>query len=194
MEKGGLVAAFRDHGVTAEKQVVWADEMRLGLRGQVRRVWAPHGVKVEQPLQIDYEWTYLALGVDVLGGRLKWCWIESMKGEDIARAVRRWQEGGIEVVVWDGARGHKAQVVRETGLTLIGQPPYSPQLNPAERVFEEVRRRVEGQVYPDLEAKKRAVEEVLEELAAYPEKVRRLTGWKWILQAFQSLSRNMALL
>ena len=161
MEKGGLVAAFRDHGVTAEKQVVWADEMRLGLRGQVRRVWAPHGVKVEQPLQIDYEWTYLALGVDV--------------------------------VVWDGARGHKAQVVRETGLTLIGQPPYSPELNPAERVFEEVRRRVEGQVYPDLEAKKRAVEEVLEELAAYPEKVRRLTGWKWILQAFQSLSRNMAL-
>ena len=115
---------------------------------------------MEQPLQIDYEWTYLALGVDVLGGRLKWCWIESMKGEDIARAVRRWQEGGIEVVVWDGARGHKAQPVREAGLTLIGQPPYSPELNPAERVFEEVRCRVEGQVYPDLAAKKRAVEAV----------------------------------
>ena len=192
MEKRGLIGAFKEHEIGVEKRVVWADEMRLGIRGQVRKVWAPKGVKVEQKLQIDYKWTYLALGVDVMGGRLEWCWIDSMKGEDIAKAVRRWRDKGIEAIVWDRARSHKSQPVKDIGLTLIQQPPYSPELNPAERVFEEVRRRVEGKIYPDLEAKKRAVEEVLENLSAYPDKVRRLTCWNWIRQAFHSLS-NMAL-
>lgn len=187
------MAALQAQGVRAEQRVVWSDEMRVGLYGQVRRVWAPRGVKVRQPLQIAYAWTYLALAVDVRTGALSWCWIESMKGKAIAQAVRKWQEAGIEVVVWDGARGHKAQVVRDVGVTLVQQPPYSPELNPAERVFQEIRRRVEGRVYANLAAKKRAVEAVLEDLAAHPEKVKRLTGWHWILDAFQKLSPNMAL-
>ena len=185
--------ALQEQGVTAEQRVAWGDEMRVGLYGQVRRVWAPRGVKVQQQVQIEYVWEYLALAVDVRAGELSWCWIENMKGEAIAQGVRKWQEDGIEAVVWDGARGHKAQVVQQVGVTLIQQPPYSPELNPAERVFEEIRRRVEGRVYPDLAAKKRAVEEVLEELAADPEKVKQLTGWRWILDAFQKLPQNMAL-
>ena len=36
--------------------------------------------------------------------------------------------------------------------------PYSPELNPAGRVFEEVRRHIEGEVYPSLEAKRSAIE------------------------------------
>ena len=52
----------------------------------------------------------------------------------------------------DGGRG---------GLRRVYQPPYSPELNPAERVFEEVRRWVEGRRYERIEAKKAAVEEVL---------------------------------
>ena len=33
--------------------------MRVGLIGQVRRVWAPRGVKVEQAVECKYEWEYL---------------------------------------------------------------------------------------------------------------------------------------
>ena len=36
--------------------VVFLDEMRLGLHGQVRRVWAPVGEKVEPVIQIVYRW------------------------------------------------------------------------------------------------------------------------------------------
>jgi transposase len=35
---------------------------------------------------------------------------------------------------------HKGKVVVEVGLRRIYQPSYSPELNPAERVFAEVRR------------------------------------------------------
>ncbi len=46
----------------------------------------------------------------------------------------------------------------------MSQPPYLPEVNPVERLFEEVRRYVEGRVYGRIEAKKRAVEEVLRRL------------------------------
>ena len=68
-------------------------------------------------------------------------------------------EGG-GCVVWDHAAFHKAKVVGEVGLRRLYQPPYSPELNPAEWVFAEVRRWVEGRRYERIEAKEAAVEEV----------------------------------
>ena len=50
----------------------FADEMRVGLRGMVRRVWGRRGVKVHQRVQMVYKWTYLFLVVDVRRGRLLW--------------------------------------------------------------------------------------------------------------------------
>ena len=69
-------------------------------------------------------------------------------------------EGG-RGVVWDHAAFHKAKVVGEVGLRWIYQPPYSPERNPAKRVFAEVRWWVEGRRYERIEAKMAAVEEVL---------------------------------
>jgi hypothetical protein len=53
-----------------------SDEMRLGLRGQTRKVLAPKGVKVVQPVQLLYEWSYLILAVSPLSAEIKWEWIE----------------------------------------------------------------------------------------------------------------------
>jgi transposase len=74
----------------------------------------------------------------------------------------------------------------EVGLRRIYQPPYSPELNPAERVFEEVRRWVEGRRYESIEAKKAAVEAVLRRLEAEG-KVSSLVGWRYIRQALNAL-------
>ena len=65
-------------------------------------------------------------------------------------------------------------------------PPYSPELNPAERVFEEVRRRTEGRVYEDLAAKREVVEGYLKQLDADPQRVKGLCGWRWIRTALQA--------
>ena len=74
-------------------------------------------------------------------------------------------EGG-RGVVWDHAAFHKAKVVGDVGLRRVYQPPYSPERNPAERVFAEVRRWVKGRRYDRTEAKKAAVEGVLRGLEA----------------------------
>ena len=130
----------------------FADEMRVGLRGMVRRVWGRRGVKVHQRVQMVYKWMYLFLVVDVRRGRLLWSWIDSMRSAAIAVAVDGLKHhSDIEALVWDGARGHRGEMVRSVGLATIIQPPYSPELNPAERVFQEARRWVEGKTYGGIE-------------------------------------------
>ena len=173
--------------MTQRAALAFGDEMRVGLCGQVRRVWAPRGVKVRQRVQMTREWRYLALAVDGRRGTLHWCWIASLQGPAIAEAVAAWKAQGIEAVVWDGARGHRAPEVRQVGVTLVAQPPYAPELQPAERVFEELRRAIEGQVYASLDEKVAAVERELQALAADPERVKSLAGWHWIEEAWAAL-------
>jgi len=160
--------------------------MRLGLRGQTRKVLAPKGVKVVQQVQLLYEWSYLVLAVSPLTGEIKWEWIERMRQEYIRPVLEGW---ALEAVVWDKAPSHRAKSLAELGTTRVFLPSYSPELNPAERVFEEVRSRVEGKVYESLHDKCREAESYLKELAADPERVKGLCSWGWLRASLESLPR-----
>jgi hypothetical protein len=164
--------------------------MRLGLIGNTRRVWAPRGVKVVQEVEYSYKWAYLNLAVNGLTGKLHWSWMENMKSTSIAPVVEEWATEGVEVVVWDGAKGHHGDAYNEVEVERVQQPPYSPELNPAERVFELLRDKVEGVVYGSLAKKKQAVEVELQKLAAFPERVKRLAGWSWLRKAMASIGKS----
>jgi hypothetical protein len=164
--------------------------MRVGLIGQVRRIWAPRGVKVEQFVECKYEWAYLNVAVSGLTGQVHWAWTENMKGASIAPVVQRWEEEGVEVLVWDGARGHHGPAYEGVEVKRIQQPPYAPQLNPAERVFQYLRAEIEGHVYGTMAAKQEAVEAELEKLAAAPDRVISLAGWDWIRQSVGDLPKS----
>ena len=187
MEKGGLSARLEEVGCSGVTGLYWGDEMRVGLIGQVRRVWAPRGVKVEQAVEYKYEWEYLNLAVNGLTGELRWGWTENMKGVSIAPVVEQWTDDGVDSIVWDRARGHRGPAYRDVRVKLIEQPPYSPELNPAERVFEYLRSKVEGRVFGTIAAKKQAVEAELRALVATPEKIVSLAGWNWIRQSVSGL-------
>lgn len=165
----------------------FSDELRLGLRGRVRRVLAPRGVKVVQRLQLEYKWSYSLLAAGApwapLAGELKWKWVERMNQEKLRPVLEEW---GLDCVVWDGAPAHRAKTMRELPTKRLLLPPYSPELNPAERVFEEVRAHAEGKVYESLAAKQEGVERFLGELRADPERVKRLCGWDWIRAALRT--------
>jgi len=61
-----------------------------------------------------------------------------------------------------------------SGLTRVYLPPYSPELNPPERVFEELRREIEGVVYGSLAAKRRAIDQALRRLNQDKNRLRQL--------------------
>jgi hypothetical protein len=176
--------ALEEAGLRAGSRIRQVDEMRLGLQGQVRKVWASRGVKVVQKVQFVFEWTYLLLSVNPLTGELQWDWLASMRQEHLVPALKEWPVDGV---VWDQASSHRGTQTGELPIVRVYQPSYSPELNPVERVFQELRRKIEGRIYDSLAAKQEAVEQVLQELAADPERVKRLVGWAWICDAFESL-------
>ena len=110
-----------------------------------------------------------------------------MKAESIAPVLKSWDDA-LEAIAWDGAKGHQGSEYDEKDISCIQQPPYSPELQPAERIFQYLRARIEGIVYGELDLKKEAVENELRKLAARPERVQSLTCWDWIERTLTQLS------
>ena len=166
----------------------WADEIQVGLLGQVRRRWGRCGVRLRPRVQRRRKYRSLFLAVDVRTGRIWYCWLDSMRGEAFCGVVRGIERAGIlDALVWDGAPGHRDERVGRIGVPLIALPPYSPELNPAERLFQAIRAEIEGEIYADLDAKCARVEAILSRWDAEPEQVHSLVGWPWILDALKQL-------
>jgi len=135
----------------------------------------------------------LFAAVDGQAGRVWWSWVPSMKAEALWPTIAGLQEMDVlDGLVWDNAPGHRDDEITDLDLALVGLPAYSPELNPAERLFEEIRRRFEGRVYATLDAKAAEVQAFLEELDADPLRVRRLCGWNWINDAIATLPGPLA--
>ena len=188
MEKGGLGDALAAAKVNRTAVVVHADEIQVGLLGQVRRRWGRCGVRIRQRVQRQRKDRSLFVAVDVRTGRLWYHWIASMKGEEFCGLVRGAERPtDIGAIVWDGAPGHTDHRVARIGVPLIRLPPYRPELNPAARPFAAIRAEIEGELSTHLDAKCARVDAILARWEAQPEQVRSLVGWHWILDALEQL-------
>ena len=84
----------------------FSDEMRFGLWGQTRKRWGLHGVKIIQPIQIEYAWEYLVLGLDVVRCKMYWAWADRMNQKCLIPIFRKWMP---DTVIWDGASAHQGK-------------------------------------------------------------------------------------
>jgi len=175
---------LKAQGVRVGQRVVFVDALRVGLIGQVRRRWTVRGVRLCQWVERSYKWRDLQVAVDPLSGEIWWRWSERLGKEAAVAALSAWRALGVEVVVWENAGSNRARAVQEVGVALVYLPAYSPELNPVERVFCEVRRCVAGVVYGSLEAKLGAVAGALGGLR---DGMVRLVGWDWIREALAGL-------
>jgi hypothetical protein len=164
-------------GLTQAHQVWQVDEMRCGLWGQTRRRWGVRGVKIVQRIQITFAWRDLVVAVHCWQGQRPWAWVERVRQHDLVPVLERWS---LDAVVWDSASSHTGRHVAQWGIPLIFLPPDAPALDPAERVFREIRREIEGNIYSSLQAKQVASEQGLRRLVADRQRLNRLIGWNWI--------------
>jgi transposase len=177
----GLRDALQEIGVTQDDLVWFCDEMRFGLWGQVRKRWGLRGIKIIQKVQIEFAWEYLVLAVDVVRCELRWEWAKRMNQTNLLPIFKRWLPAAV---IWDGASAHRGKAMGEVGFKRISLPPYSPELNPCERVFEWLRGQIEGEVYASLQHKRRVIDQLLRQLNADKGLLNSLIGWQWIQDAF----------
>jgi transposase len=88
------------------------------------------------------------------------------------------------VMVLDGASSHKAKdLQRPENIRLVALPPYAPELNPQEHLWDELREKeFPNRVFSDLAAVVRQLQHGLPQLSAARERLRSLTAWPWIVR------------
>lgn len=123
-----------------------AHEMRYGLQPVTRRVWALRGQRVVVAVHPRYQWGYVfgALQVGDEGeAEFFYCPTANQQYSRLflqQRAAR--DPEAVHVISWDGAGFHPGQGAPElpANVRLIAFPPYSPELNPVEKLWDQLRR------------------------------------------------------
>jgi len=87
------------------------------------------------------------------------------------------------VMVLDGAPSHRSQGLEiPKNVCLVRLPSYSPELNPAERLWEELREKeFANRVFDSLGAAIAQAARGLKRLETNAPALRSLTGWDWII-------------
>jgi transposase len=123
---------------------IWvADESRFGLHTQSRRCWALRGQRVVIPQQQRYEWEYVYGALEVLEGDAQFRFMPSVNldfSRDFLRQIAASDPAAEHVVIQDQAGFHPR--TGDAGLPerihLLPLPPYSPELNPIEGLWDQV--------------------------------------------------------
>ena len=92
--------------------------------------------------------------------------------------LKKKHQDKMVVLVWDNAPCHRPMTHREIpGLIVLFLPPYSPELNPAERFFGELRKATANQIFKSIDEQEKAIETRLNELADDNNKMKQLLGY-----------------
>jgi hypothetical protein len=136
-----LAAEQRAHPGQAVE--LWCeDEARLGLIPITRCVWALRGLRPVATSRRRYQWLYVYGFVRPTTGEVFWLLLPTVNAaafqialEHFARAIGVGPQKRV-LLVMDGAGWHIAKDLRlPDGLRVIGLPAYSPELQPAERLW-----------------------------------------------------------
>ena len=86
------------------------------------------------------------------------------------------------VMVVDGASSHKSKDLKiPENIALVPLPPYSPELNPAEQIWNSLRKNYfANKVFDSLDAATEQAEHGLSNMAANRKAMESLTNWPWI--------------
>jgi transposase len=176
-------AALSDQGLPV--RVMFQDEARFGRITDPRRCWAPAGVRPEVSAQVVREYEYAFAAVSPHDGSLDTLVLPSVNTEAmnvfLAEVSQRHANEFI-LMVLDGAGWHRAKRLQvPANMRLIALPPWSPQLNPVEHLWDEVREKwFANRVFASLSAVEEQLITALKTLEEDAPQVASLTGFDWI--------------
>ena len=159
--------------------------MRFGTRTELGRRWTAQGARPIGGRHLGYLYRYLSVALNPQTGELFALTLPDMGLESFQVFVNEFQQfvGAEQLVrlVTDGAAGHRSQRLKfSEELTIEHLPPYSPELNPVERLFKELRQALKNRVFDSIEEVEEAVIKALKPYLADGSRVRKLTFYSWL--------------
>lgn len=133
------------------------DEVRFGRISDVRRCWAPKPLRPVCQGMLTHEYTYVYGAADAGTGELGSLILLHVNTECMQLFLNevsaRHPDERIVMVI-DGAGWHRSDALKAPGnIYLLKLPPYAPELNPIEHVWDELREKFfHNRVFESLDA------------------------------------------
>ena len=179
------IALFAD---TRPVRLMFQDEARFGRISDCRRCWCAYPVRPIVKAMHIREYTYAFAAASPRDGRFDSLILPHANGECMQiflnEIADRYPDDNI-VMVLDGASWHRHESMNlPPNIQLLALPPYSPELNPVEHLWEELREKnFHNRTFASLNAVEAHLAEALASLENNPKTVSSITAWDWIINS-----------
>ncbi len=163
------------------------DEMRCGTRTEAARRWMPLGERPCCPVRIGYQYSHLYAAICPATGDLFALFLPHVTVECFLIFQREFHEhldkNGSQpaLLVLDRASAHRfAPHHNPQSLTRLLLPSASPELNPVERFFKELRKHLKCRIFHSLDEVHDRLESVLKKYWENPNLVVSITNFPYL--------------
>ena len=167
-------------------RLMFQDEARFGRMVRIRRCWAPTPLRPVVSNGYEREFVYVYGAISPIEGELDWMICPKMNTERMGEflfQIHTCHPDEFIVMVIDGASSHVSkELLIPENIRLLRLPPYAPQLNPQEHIWDELREKeFPNRVFADLASVTDQLRGGLPRLAADTVRLRSISAWPWII-------------
>ena len=182
MRKAKRAAARRGRGL----RIMFADEARFGRINRPRPCWAPIGTRPEVASQLIREYIYLYGAVSPKDGTCVYLIMPTSKCFQAFLDVlsRKFARQDI-LLVLDGAPNHRCgDLALPDNVSLLFLPPYSPELNPKENLWDEIREKIfKNYALISIDAVRTKLKHAILYIERNPKLVQSITSFPYIVKS-----------
>jgi len=171
--------------INTEKNVImFFDEGRFGLQPILGRCWALKGVRKKSKIKPGYKFCYMYSGVSPLTGEsfsLLLPWVNTDVMNVYLNELSKEYSDKKVLIFMDQAGWHKSKGLKvPKNIQIDFLPPYSPELNPVEKLWQWVRRKAcRNRLFDSLEDMTETISNVIKSMSN--EHLRKLCNCDYML-------------
>lgn len=187
-----LLSVLAQKGVQDERPIRYfaQDESRFGLHTLIGRLITACGVKPIGQVQWLFKAFWLYGAVEPATGEsffLQFSHVDTACYQRFLDEFSQAYPDSLNILQVDNGRFHKGKkLVVPENIILLFQPPYCPELNPIERLWEHLKADLKWISFKTLAQLQTKIDQLLAELT--PEVVASVTGYPFILDALSALN------
>ena len=166
--------------------------MRSGTRSECKRRWTPKGHRPTCKMKLGYEYCYVYAALNPYSGSLfclllpdmtkeSFCVFSTHFSQYLDEQYGKNSEARKQVLlIADGAGAHQQKTCVENGFAFQKLPPASPELNPVERFFEELRKELSNHIFHTIDEVEDHLTTILLNYYQNPQLLIQLTQFPYI--------------
>jgi len=167
---------------------MFQDEARFGLISDIRYCWCPKPFRPVCQAMVTQEYTYAYAAVSVSDGGLDTLilpHVNTICMQVFVDEVAARHPNDRIVMIVDGAGWHRSKsLLIPKNMRLVSLPPYAPELNPVEHLWDDLREKsFHNRVFDSIDALEDHLSASLRDMELHKNRVHSIVAWPWIINS-----------